>query len=91
MANILTIQMQSKLGQIDENLKKIKSFLYSFRNHSLDLVVLPEFFATSIDYLKPEIDENGGYVQLTGSSTTEYAKTGESRSQKSGPEILLMT
>ena len=62
MANILTIQMQSKLGQIEENLKKVKSFLSSYRNQPLDLVVLPEFFATSIDYLKPEIDENGGYV-----------------------------
>ena len=62
MANILTIQMQSKPGQIDANLNKVKSLLSSYRNQSLDLVVVPEFFATSIDYLKPEIDEKGGYV-----------------------------
>ena len=57
MANILTIQMQSKSGQIDANLNKVKSLLSSYRNQSLDLVVVPEFFATSIDYLKPEIGQ----------------------------------
>lgn len=62
MANILTVQMQSKPGQIQENLNKVEAAVAAHHDKDLDLVVLPEFFATSIDYIQPEIDKNGGYV-----------------------------
>lgn len=60
MTGILDIQLKSKPGDKDFNLKKIELFIKKHSNKKLDLVVLPEFFSTGVDYLNTPEDENGG-------------------------------
>lgn len=48
MANILTIQIQPKIGNREENIGKVKSFIEKNADKSPDLIVMPEFFNTGI-------------------------------------------
>lgn len=65
MAGILNIQFTPIAGDKEANLKKVKDFISGNCDKQLDLVVIPEFFSTSIDdksmINNPE-DENGGVV-----------------------------
>ena len=60
MAGILNIQLKSLLGNKETNLKKIEHYIKFNSNKKLDLVVMPEFFSTNIDYVDAPEDENGG-------------------------------
>ena len=62
MAGVLCIQIKLKLGDKDENLKKIEKYLREYSDKQLDLVLFPEFFATNIDYSDSPEDENGGHT-----------------------------
>ncbi|MGN1125076.1 MAG: nitrilase-related carbon-nitrogen hydrolase [Candidatus Gastranaerophilaceae bacterium] len=60
MAGILNIQLKSLLGDKETNLKKVEHYIKFNKDKKLDLVVMPEFFSTSIDYANAPEDENGG-------------------------------
>lgn len=60
MAGILCIQINSVLENKSKNLEKIETQLSKASNRKLDLVILPEFFSTSIAYQKEPEPENGG-------------------------------
>lgn len=60
MAGILNIQIKSLMGDKETNFKKIEHYIKFNSDKKLDLVVMPEFFATNIDYEKNAEDENGG-------------------------------
>jgi len=60
MAGILNIQLKSLMGDKETNLKKIEHYIKYNSDKKLDLVVMPEFFATNIDYVNNAEDENGG-------------------------------
>ena len=60
MAGILNIQLKSLLGNKETNLKKVEHYIKFNSDKRLDLVVMPEFFATNIDYVDNAEDENGG-------------------------------
>lgn len=65
MAGILNIQFTPKAGDKKANLNKVKEFIEHHADKQLDLVVLPEFFSTSIDdksMINDPEDENGGIV-----------------------------
>lgn len=65
MIGILNIQVNPTFGKLEVNLKKIEHFIKKHSDKSVDLVVLPEFFATGNDYENYEqisVDENGGEV-----------------------------
>jgi len=67
MAGILNIQIKSLSNEKEKNLKKIEHFIKFNKDKQLDLVVMPEFFSTALEYkISPE-DENGGetikYIQ----------------------------
>ncbi|MGN0018985.1 MAG: nitrilase-related carbon-nitrogen hydrolase [Candidatus Gastranaerophilaceae bacterium] len=67
MAGILNIQIKSLMGDKQTNLRKIEHYIKFNKDKKLDLVVIPEFFSTNIDYEKSPEDENGGdtikYIQ----------------------------
>jgi len=46
MIKILIVQMQSILGEKEENFKKILNLLSDYKNTKSDLIILPELFAT---------------------------------------------
>ena len=58
MAGILCIQINSVLENKSKNLEKIETQLSKASNRKLDLVILPEFFSTSIAYQKEPEPEN---------------------------------
>ena len=60
MAGILNIQLKSLMGDKEINLKKVEHYIKFNKDKKLDLVVMPEFFSTNIDYDKSPEDENGG-------------------------------
>ena len=60
MAGILNIQLKSLMSDKQTNLKKVEHYIKFNKEKPLDLVVLPEFFSTNIEYLKEPEDENGG-------------------------------
>ncbi|MBQ9688278.1 carbon-nitrogen hydrolase family protein [bacterium] len=62
MAGILSIQINSLMGDKERNLEKIEKQLEQNCDKKLDLVLIPEFFSTNIDYEKAPEDENGGEV-----------------------------
>lgn len=64
MANILMIQFSSVFGDVKSNLQKLERMLKNSisQDENIDLMVLPEFFATSTDYVNHATDESGGFV-----------------------------
>ena len=60
MAGILNIQLKSILRDKETNLKKVEHYIKFNSDKKLDLIVMPEFFATNIDYVNNAEDENGG-------------------------------
>ena len=60
MAGILNIQLKSLMGDKETNLKKIEHYIKFNSDKKLDLVVMPEFFATNVDFVDNAEDENGG-------------------------------
>lgn len=63
MVGILNIQLKSTIGNKELNLKKAESYIKQNSDKKTDLVVLPEFFSTGVDYeqfLNSPEDENGG-------------------------------
>lgn len=60
MAGVLNIQIKSLAGDKETNLKKIEHYIKFNKDKKLDLVVMPEFFSTNIDYKTSPEDENGG-------------------------------
>ena len=71
MAGILSVQLNSKPNDKEYNLSKIKSFIDKYKDRNLDLILLPEFFSTNIEYQSSFEDENGG---KTIKSICELAK-----------------
>ena len=65
MAGILNIQLKSLLGDKETNLKKVEHYIKFNKDKKLDLVIMPEFFTTSIAYKDTPEDENGGDVIKT--------------------------
>lgn len=64
MAKILVLQISSVFGDVQSNLLKLQNTLKNSidKDENVDLVVLPEFFATSTDYVNHATDENGGFI-----------------------------
>lgn len=64
MTNILVIQFSSVFGDVKSNLLKLERMLRISVSYdkNVDLVVLPEFFATSTDYVNHAADETGGLI-----------------------------
>ncbi len=60
MAGILNIQLKSLLGNKETNLKKVEHYIKFNSDKKLDLVVMPEFFSTNVQYEDEPEDENGG-------------------------------
>ncbi len=60
MAGILNLQLKLLLGNKETNLKKVEHYIKFNSDKKLDLVVMPEFFPTNIDFANKEEDENGG-------------------------------
>lgn len=60
MAGILNIQINSLPGDRKSNLEKVENFVKANSDKKLDLVVVPEFFATNVAYEENTEDENGG-------------------------------
>ena len=50
------------MGEADNNLVKVENFIAENASKKLDLVVLPEFFATGFDYARDCEPENGGKI-----------------------------
>ena len=62
MINVLIVQIQSIYSNPYENLNKLENMLSPYKGKKIDLIVIPEFFATSTDYVNHAQDENGGYI-----------------------------
>ncbi len=64
MAKILVLQISSVFGDVQSNLLKLQNTLKKSldKDETVDLVVLPEFFATSTDYVNHATDEKGGFI-----------------------------
>ena len=62
MSGILNIQIKSELGNKKANLEKVENIIKNNSDKKLDLIVMPEFFSTNIDYLEEPESENGGEV-----------------------------
>lgn len=60
MAGILSIQINSVLKNKNINFEKIKNFIESNVYKKLDLIVIPEFFATNNAYMDYTEPEDGG-------------------------------
>lgn len=60
MAGILNIQINSLMGEKEVNLSKIEYYIKRNSDKNLDLVIMPEFFSTNVEYQKEPEDENGG-------------------------------
>ena len=60
MAGILNIQIKSLNNDKQANLRKIEHYIKFSKNKKLDLVVIPEFFSTNVNYENAPEDENGG-------------------------------
>lgn len=60
MAGILNIQINSLMGEKEVNLSKIEYYIKKNSDKNLDLVIMPEFFSTNLEYQKEPEDENGG-------------------------------
>lgn len=77
MAKILVVQCSSKFGDIKENLLKLEHTLKDSidKDEKIDLVVVPEFFATSTDYVNHVVDENGGEILDTVKKLAKHYHT----------------
>ncbi|MSN96386.1 hypothetical protein F1B92_04185 [Campylobacter sp. FMV-PI01] len=65
MAGVLSIQINSVVGDKEANLSKVDNLIKQNSDKKLDLVVLPEFFSTNIshfDFQNSPENENGGDV-----------------------------
>lgn len=64
MTKVLVVQFSAAFGKVQENLLKLENTLKDNINkdEQIDLVVMPEFFATSTDYVNHATDENGGEI-----------------------------
>lgn len=64
MTKVLVVQFSAAFGKVSDNLLKLEKILKNSINEGelVDLVVLPEFFATSTDYVNHATDENGGEI-----------------------------
>lgn len=60
MAGILNIQIKSLYADRETNLKKIEYFIEKNSDKNLDMVIMSEFFSTSIGYLECYEPEDGG-------------------------------
>ncbi len=60
MAGILNIQINSLLGEKEVNLSKIEYYIKKNSDKKLDLVIMPEFFSTNIEYQNTPENKNGG-------------------------------
>jgi len=73
MVGILNIQIKSVYADKETNLKKVEYFIEKNSDKKLDLVVMPEFFATSIGYLECFEPEDGGEsVRFISSLAKKY-------------------
>ena len=71
---ILAIQLHSKTGNKDINIKKAEYFIEKNAKKGLDLVVLPEFFSTGIDRKSFKENPEDIYGGETISKISEIAK-----------------
>lgn len=62
MVNVLIVQFQALYSNPDENLLKLEKMLSPYQGKEIDLIIIPEFFATSTDYVNHAQDEDGGYI-----------------------------
>ncbi len=65
MAGILNLQFTPTAGDKRANLEKVRDMISGYRDKPLDLVIMPEFFSTSIDdksMVNESEDEKGGCV-----------------------------
>lgn len=62
MAGILAVQIKSVCGDKNVNFRKVEHFIKRNSDKQLDLVVLPEFFASGLDYREHIMPENGGQI-----------------------------
>lgn len=76
MANTLSIQIQPVLGDKEKNLEKISQILGDYKDKSLDLVLLPEFFSTGICHdamiNHPEDEFGGKTIETVRKLAKEY-------------------
>ena len=89
--NILSIQIQPKIGYQQKNLQKIREFIEKYADTSLDLVVLPEFFNSGVSV--PEFkkmaqkqfnDEVVEYLGLLAKKHNTYILAGSIMEQENG-------
>ncbi|MGN1281289.1 MAG: nitrilase-related carbon-nitrogen hydrolase [Succinivibrio sp.] len=62
MTNIINIQFQSLPGDFMANIGTLKRMLSESKCRNPDLIVIPEFFASSIDYVGMAPGEDGGEI-----------------------------
>lgn len=62
MAGILNVQLHSAIGKKNVNFRKVEHYIKVNHHKGLDLVVLPEFFATNNDYIESFEPQDGGEV-----------------------------
>ncbi|MGN0916117.1 MAG: carbon-nitrogen hydrolase family protein [Succinivibrio sp.] len=62
MPKIVNIQFQSVLGDYKTNLENLKRMLIKTDMHNSDLIVVPEFFASSINYVDMAPGMDGGKI-----------------------------
>ncbi|MGN0004921.1 MAG: nitrilase-related carbon-nitrogen hydrolase [Candidatus Gastranaerophilaceae bacterium] len=75
---ILAIQLHSKSGNKDVNIKKVEYFVEKNSKRGLDIVVLPEFFSTGIDrksFVENPEDVYGGETILKISEIAKRYRT----------------
>lgn len=77
MTKVLVVQCSSKFGDVKENLLKLEHTLKDSidKDEKIDLVVVPEFFATSTDYVNHVVDENGGEILDTVKKLAKHYHT----------------
>lgn len=62
MTGILAVQIKSVSGDKNVNFRKVEHFIKRNSDKQLDLVVLPELFASGVDYQEHIMPENGGQI-----------------------------
>lgn len=71
MAGILIVQIKS-LQEKNINFRKVEHFIKRNSNKNLDLVVLPEYFATNMDFTKSETTENSETLEFLKNLAIKY-------------------
>lgn len=76
MAGILNIQFTPKAGDKEANLNRVLDFIDKNSSNKLDLVIVPEFFSTSIDdnsmLNAPENEEGGRVTEFFADTAKKY-------------------